>query len=90
MAFATLCLARLFHGFNCRGAHSVFRLPSNPYSLGAFCLGALLLMLVLFVPMLHGLFDIDDALTAQNILQIIGLAFVPTLLIQLSRVVRGK
>lgn len=90
MAFATLCMARLFHGFNCRGSRSIFRLPSNPYSVGAFFVGTLLLMLVLFVPALHGLFDIDNALTLTNIGQIVGLAFVPTLLIQLSRIVRGK
>lgn len=90
MAFATLCLARLFHGFNCRGSRSIFRLPSNPYSVGAFFVGTLLLMLVLFVPALHGLFDIDNALTLTNIGQIVGLAFAPTLLIQLSRIVRGK
>lgn len=90
MAFATLCLARLFHGFNCRGSRSIFRLPSNPYSLGAFFVGTLLLMLVLFVPALHGLFDIDNALTLTNIGQIVGLAFAPTFLIQLSRIVRGK
>lgn len=90
MAFATLCLARLFHGFNCRGSRSIFRLPSNPYSVGAFFVGTVLLMLVLFVPALHGLFDIDNALTLTNIGQIVGLAFVPTLLIQLSRIVRGK
>lgn len=90
MAFATLCLARLFHGFNCRGSRSIFRLPSNPYSVGAFFVGTLLLMLVLFVPALHGLFDIDNALTLTNIGQIVGLAFAPTFLIQLSRIVRGK
>ena len=90
MAFATLCMARLFHGFNCRGSRSIFRLPSNPYSVGAFFIGTLLLLLVLFVPALHGLFDIDNALTLTNIGQIVGLAFAPTLLIQLSRIVRGK
>lgn len=90
MAFATLCMARLFHGFNCRGSRSIFRLPSNPYSVGAFFVGTLLLMLVLFVPALHGLFDIDNALTLTNIGQIVGLAFAPTFLIQLSRIVGGK
>ncbi|WP_313529860.1 cation-translocating P-type ATPase [Anaerotignum sp.] len=90
MAFATLCMARLFHGFNCRGARSIFRLPNNPYSYGAFAVGAVLLMAVLFVPGLHGLFDINNALTGTHILQIIGLAFVPTALIQLGRVVKGR
>lgn len=90
MAFATLCLARLFHGFNCRGTRSIFRLPSNKYSWGAFAVGTLFLMAVLFIKGLHGLFDIDDALTTVHILKIVGLAFIPTFLIQLSRVVRGK
>ncbi len=90
MAFATLCLARLFHGFNCRGTRSIFRLPSNPYSWGAFAVGTAFLMAVLFITGLHGLFDIDDALTVMHIAKIIGLAFIPTFIIQLSRVIRGK
>lgn len=42
MAFATLTLARLFHGFNCRGSESIFRLglTSNRYSLYAFRCGS--------------------------------------------------
>lgn len=90
MAFATLCLARLFHGFNCRGTRSIFRLPSNIYSWGAFAVGTLFLMAVLFIKGLHGLFDIDNALTTVHILKIVGFAFIPTFLIQMSRVVRGK
>ena len=90
MAFATLCMARLFHGFNCRGFRSVFRLPKNIYSLGAFAVGTVLLMIVLFASPLHHVFDISDSLTNMYILKIVGLAFIPTLLIQLSRVVRGK
>lgn len=90
MAFATLCLARLFHGFNCRGTRSIFRLPSNPYSWGAFAVGTVLLMAVLLISGLHGLFDIDNALTTAHIMKIVGFAFIPTFLIQLGRVMRGK
>lgn len=90
MAFATLCLGRLFHGFNCRGTHSILRLPSNPYSWGAFIIGGVLLMAVLCITGLHSLFDISDALTRTTILEIVGLAFLPTLLIQLGRVIKGK
>ena len=41
MAFATLTLARLFHGFNCRADASIFKLglKSNKYSLMAFAAG---------------------------------------------------
>ena len=91
MAFATLTLARLFHGFNCRGTESIFKLGlgGNPYSLMAFGVGVLLLAFVLFVPALEGLFLVAPV-TGTQLLCIIGLAFAPTLLIQLSRVVRGK
>ena len=91
MAFATLTLARLFHGFNCRGKESIFRLglTSNRYSILAFLGGLVLLSAVLFIPALHGLFLVTD-FSGVDLLCIVLLAFAPTLLIQLSRVVRGK
>ena len=91
MAFATLTLARLFHGFNCRGKESIFRLGlfTNRYSLLAFLGGAVLLSAVLFIPALHGLFLVAD-FGVLDLLAIVGLAFAPTLVIQLSRVIRGK
>ena len=50
MAFATLCLARLWHGFNARGSSSIFKLgiTTNLYTIGAFFLGGLLLCCVLY------------------------------------------
>ena len=83
MAFATLTLARLFHGFNCRGRESIFRLGllSNKYSLYAFGAGVGLLALVIFVPVLHGVFSIES-LSLVAIGQIVTLSFLPTLIIQ--------
>ena len=91
MAFATLTLARLFHGFNCRGTESIFKLGlgSNKYSLMAFAGGVVLLVAVLMIPVLESLFAVT-ALSGMQYLQILGLAFAPTLLIQLGRVIRGK
>ena len=62
MAFATLCLARLFHGFNCRGKNSIFRLGvfANKYTWGAFGIGLILLNAVLFVPFLQRLFQVEN------------------------------
>ena len=84
MAFATLTLARLFHGFNCRTERSIFKagFTSNIYSIGAFVLGVLLLSLVLFVPALHTLFSVEN-IGAYQILSILGLAVVPTVVIQI-------
>lgn len=88
MAFATLTLARLFHGFNCRSKYSIFKIgfSGNWYSLGAFVLGVLLLAAVLFLPFLHSLFAVE-VMTMGQIGTIALLAAAPTLLIQFIRVV---
>lgn len=89
MAFATLTLARLFHGFNCRSKESIFRLGlgSNKYSLYAFAAGVCLLALVLFVPALHSVFSVVT-LSAVAIGQVVALAFAPTAVIQIVKVLR--
>lgn len=88
MAFATLCLARLFHGFNCRGKASIFKLGvfSNKYVWYAFGVGLILLNAVLFVPFLQGLFEVES-LMASEYITIYVFAFIPTLIIQLIKVV---
>lgn len=87
MAFATLCLARLFEGFNNRGKYSLFKLGimSNKYSLAAFLCGALFLFAVLAIPALHGFMDIASSITLTNLVQTALLAFVPFALVQLFR-----
>ena len=91
MAFSTLTLARLFHGFNCRGSESIFRLrlSSNPYSVMAFFAGVALLMLVLFVPGLNGLFMVAPSFRLIHLGQVAGLAFLPTLVIQIVKIIAG-
>lgn len=88
MAFATLTLARLFHGFNCRSRHSIFKLgfTSNLYSVAAFFVGVFLLSFVLFVPFMHPLFSVE-ALTGAQIGFIGLLAVIPTIIIQLIKVI---
>ncbi len=89
MAFATLSLARLFHGFNCRADAPLHRLGllTNRSALFAFAGGAALLAVVLFVPALHPLLLVADVSLAHAG-QIALLAFAPTLVIQLYRTVR--
>ena len=83
MAFATLTLARLFHGFNCRSEHSLIRLGlgSNLWSVMAFEAGVVLLGAVLFLPGLQVLFAAAD-LSLRQLLTVAVLAFLPTVLIQ--------
>lgn len=91
MAFSTLTFARLLHGFNCRSQHSIFKIGfnNNWYSLAAFALGTILLALILFVPALHGLFAVQP-LSGQEVWLIVILAIIPTILIQLVKVIRER
>ena len=91
MAFCTLTLARLFHGFNCRSSHSIFRIgfSGNWYSLGAFLAGVVLLSLVMFVPFLERLFSVAP-LTGSQIGLVYLLAVIPTVVIQLTKIVREQ
>lgn len=91
MAFSTLTLARLFHGFNCRSAHSILSLgfAANWYSLAAFGAGVVFLSLVMFVPFLERLFSVTP-LSGVQIGIVYGLAVIPTIIIQLVKLLREK
>ena len=89
MAFATLTLARLFHGFNCRSEHSIIRLgfKSNPWSIMAFEAGVVLLAAVLFIPPLQSLFTVAD-LTVRQLGTVLIFAVIPTVVIQAFKTIR--
>ena len=88
MAFATLTLARLFHGFNCRGVQSIFKLglTTNKSTILAFFAGVCLLAAVLFIPGLGDLFQVAE-FSMTHIGWIVLLAFLPTVVIQLYKVI---
>jgi len=89
MAFATLCLARLFHGFNCRDDKSIFSIGlfTNKFSWMAFGAGLVLLNLVLFVQVLRRLFEVAT-LTGSQVGYIYLFAFIPTLIVQIVKAIR--
>ena len=89
MAFAVLTMARLFHGFNCRSEHSIFKIgmKRNWWSLGAFLLGMVLVHLVLLIPVLKGLFEVMP-LNGMEFGMIYLLAFIPTVVIQCIKVIK--
>ena len=89
MAFSTLCIARLFHGFNCRGKKSIFSLGllSNKFSLLAFGIGIVLVNAVLLIPGLQGLFEVTP-LSFNEIAVVHILAFMPTVIIQSIKIIR--
>jgi Ca2+-transporting ATPase len=90
MAFATLCLARLFEGFDSRGRYSLARLgfTTNLFSAGAFCVGAIFLVCALMITPFHGFMSISDCFSGKNLLEVIGLAFIPFALTQAARMIR--
>ena len=87
MAFATLCLVRLFHGFNCRAEQSIFKLGifSNITVWIAFLLGVTLLNAVLIA----GWFE-TATLSHLQLTIVYGLAVIPLIIIQLERFLFGK
>ena len=89
MAFTTICLARLWHGFNMRGKQSLIKLglTKNPVSLGAFAVGVILLALVVFIPFMANLFNVV-AFTTTQLLVILCCSFAPTLIIQVTRMIK--
>lgn len=91
MAFATLTLSRLLHGFNCRSEKPLVRLGvmSNRWSVGAFLLGTALLAAVLMIPAFAGLFEVAGLGTAQ-LMEIAGLSLLPTAVIQVVRMIKHR
>lgn len=91
MAFSILCLARLFHGFNCRGNGSIFKLGvfKNKFSIWAFLIGTGLLYSVLLIPSLHPMFAIGN-INIEHFIIINILAFIPTLIIQILKQIKYK
>ncbi|MGI6211980.1 MAG: cation-translocating P-type ATPase [Anaerovoracaceae bacterium] len=91
MAFATLCLARLWHGFNCRGKEGIFKLGffSNPYTIGAFVLGAALLHMILLLPFFSSAFGVE-LLNKHLFVYVWLLSFLPTLVIQLYKGIKYR
>ena len=73
----------------CRSEKSIFKagLFTNKWSIGAFVAGVFFLAFVLFVPFMHKLFMVTPLVTSQ-VLSIVGLAFIPTVLVQVFKVIR--
>lgn len=92
MAFAVLCLSRLFHGFNCKSQHPVLlkrQFWNNKALLGAFAVGTLLLSAVLVVPALEPLFAVAS-LSLGMVGAIAALAFGSMAVIQLLKLFRHR
>ncbi len=86
MAFGTLCMGRLFHGFNCKSDKPVIfnNLFSNKWLIGSFLTGVILMSSVLMIPVFHTALKVQTLSIAQ-LLIIYALAAADFLIIQLLK-----
>lgn len=88
MTFSTLCLARLFHSFNCVRAKSFLVTGfKNTYLVLTFLIGLVLINAVLFVPELQEMFVVTP-LTKEQIISVYGYSIMPTILLQMHAIIK--
>lgn len=84
MAFATLCLSRLFHGFSCKSDEPVMftkKMFNNKFGVLAFVIGFMLISCVIFIPALSGIFKVVK-LSGELLAAVYALSFGSMVVIQ--------
>lgn len=92
MAFGTLCLSRLVHGFNCKSDEPVVfggQILNNKYLIGAFGIGFILITAVLTISGLQGIFKVVS-LNMRQLLTVYALAAVNLPVIQVLKGIRKE
>ena len=92
MAFGTLCLSRLVHGYNCKSKKPVLFKKgffNNKYLQGAFLIGFILITLVLTLPLLESLFKVQS-LNIEQLMIVYGLALANLPIIQVIKYLRNR
>lgn len=88
MAFMTLSLAQLFHAFNVKSDKSIFHshLFNNKYLWGAFAVGVLIQLFVMYTPGLHNVFKLES-LSLMNSMIAAGLAFSVIIIVEITKLI---
>ena len=92
MAFATLCLSRLVHGYNCKSKSPILFKKgffNNKCLQGAFLIGFVLITLVVTMPFLQTMFKVQT-LTMPQLFTVYGLALANLPIIQLLKWIRNR
>ncbi len=92
MAFGTLCISRLFHGFNCKSDRPVVfsrALFNNKALWGAFIVGMVLITAALCIPGIDHIFKVQT-LGLPQLLTVYGLAFLNIPVIQFIKWIQVK
>ena len=92
MAFATLCLSRLVHGYNSKSEKPVLfkgEMWNNKYLNGSFIIGFILLNAVVLIPVLQPVFR-TVSVGMSNMLIVYALAVSNLFEIQLVKLIKSK
>ena len=92
MAFYTLCLSRLMHGYSCKRESPVLlskAMFNNKATTFAFLTGLVFLSLVMYVPLLHGIFSVAP-LSLKEALAVYGLSASSFAVIQAVKALKIK
>lgn len=92
MAFATLCLSRLVHGYNCKSKNPVLfknGFFNNKFLQGAFLIGFVLITLVVTMPFLQTIFKVQT-LNIEQLMLVYSLALANLPIIQFIKWIRNK
>lgn len=92
LAFATLCLSRLVHGYNCKSKNPVLFKKgffNNKFLQGAFLIGFVLITLVVTMPFLQTIFKVQT-LNIEQLMLVYGLALANLPIIQFIKWIRNK
>lgn len=86
MAFISLGMLELIHSFNVKSEESIFKvgLFENKYLLGAFVLGTVLQLGILFVPTLAEIFKLTQLNAAQWLITI-AISIAPIIIVELQK-----
>lgn len=86
MAFISLGMLELIHSFNVKSEESIFKvgLFENKYLLGAFVLGTVLQLGILFVPTLAEIFKLTQLNTTQWLITI-AISIAPIIIVEIQK-----
>ena len=86
MAFISLGMLELIHSFNVKSEESIFKvgLFENKYLLGAFVLGTVLQLGIIFVPSLAEIFKLTQLNATQWLITIV-ISIAPIIIVEIQK-----
>lgn len=92
MAFSTLCLSRVWHGFSSKSDRAILgskKMFNNRALIIAIIVDLLLLNIALFVPVIQGIFSVTPMKSSQ-ILVVYGFSLLSMIVIQIIKLITSK